>query len=536
VGWDNNEGSKEGTRQPNQGGCSRGRRSTKGRRFFLGCVRVEHLPSALPDSTKLSDTANRIRKTRYTWRPPQDLIEARELPAGFSLSFDCFISKNNMRQFAPSLDVNAFILHASLAGGAFLTRRPNVSKHEQFSYHAMRLIYQQAPGLREHLDRSFKCEQDLHVPKAGRIDQDVAHILPAGLGLDAKGNGVPWKPGDLIEHGQSEAAERGLVKADQATVIRLGLLAAARQNPFRLIKIAQAESLSLVRLALFDLGAALDPLAPAHSEMFQERLLTALERHVDKGTEGFDKWFFRQGDNLIHQIAKRKSGGQPQARETMRQAQLELIFRSFTYVGDCVCRLMAAFSKALPKPLSAAERSLFDTMYFPNPYIGGLPLILLHARFDFLQEAIKDIWERPSDRKRSGVLLRMLQYYGDMVSRKREADRRYKKQSLHRNKQGRSAEVHSLDERDAATTESKPGLFQEIAEALRQRSEASCRCGTTDYWHAQLDESKTTKELIVYDESCENCPYHERREVKQEKFERTGRAILREKLKQSTRR
>ncbi len=39
----------------------------------------------------------------------------------------------------------------------------------------------------------------------------------------------------------------------------------------------------------------------------------------------------------------------------------------------------------------------FGSLYRKQPYLGGLPLVLLNDRFAFLREAILDVWADPLD-------------------------------------------------------------------------------------------------------------------------------------------
>src|SRR5262249_14233001 len=149
--------------------------------------------------------------------------------------------------------------------------------------------------------------------------------------------------------------------------------------------------------------------------------------------------------------------------------------------------------------------------------LGGLPLILLHDRFDFVREAILDIWEQPRNRRRVGGLLRLLHYYAAMASKKRGGGRPYKRQRPHPHDRNRSAVMLPLDpERDVI--EAEPDHFQEIAAALREKRGASCRCGTTRNWRARLVEEETTTRLIVLDDGCGACGVTERVTVPVQQF------------------
>ena len=169
-----------------------------------------------------------------------------------------------------------------------------------------------------------------------------------------------------------------------------------------------------------------------------------------------------------------------------------------------------AFCDALPDRLTEPERVIFDTMYRKQPCLGHLPLIVLHERFDFLRKAILEVWDCPQDPSRMGVVLRMLQIYGEMTSKRREGDRRYKKQIQHRNLQNRIALKMGLDADFETATEAVTDEFQELAGALQERRGASCTCRTTHYWHAHLVGEEMVKKRIVLHDECERCGHHER--------------------------
>lgn len=466
-------------------------------------------------------SVGRVQTARYTWRPPPGA--AAELPPDFALAFDCLAGPDGVRRFAPGGPVPAFVVRAALGGYALLATRPGLTPEQRFSYHATRLVFQKAAGLREHLDRTFARESDLYVTRAGQAGGDEGHVLPADLGLDAGGRGTPWGPRDVIANGRDEALAAGHPDPDPAACIRLGLLAAARRNPLDPAAVSEAGGLGLVRLALFDLGPAPGSVDGTVADTVEARLCAALERHAGDDTESFSRWFFGSPDDLAHAIAKQKKGGGPVPREVVRQALLELVFRSYRYVGDCVHLQATAFARALPDPLTAGERAIFGSLYRKQPYLGGLPLVLLHDRFAFLREAILDVWADPLDAGRVGTLLRLLEYYGVMVGKRREADRRYKARSQHRNERGRVGRELELDpDRDAA-----PGptadRFQEIAAVLRDTRGATCPCGTTHAWRATLADVGEAADPVVIEDGCGRCGYRETVEITRDQILQAGR-------------
>jgi len=221
----------------------------------------------------------------------------------------------------------------------------------------------------------------------------------------------------------------------------------------------------------------------------------------------------------------RKCGG-PIAREVVRRSLLDLVFDAFTYVGDCVCLQMQALLQALPLPLAERERSLFEALYFKQDYLGGLPLILLRDRFPFLKEAILDIFAAPGDPGPVGVLLRLLQYYEEMDSARREVDRGLKRREIHNKATGQVARTVSLDDGMSGTSAAASNdLFGKIAAWLRDDRGINCLCTDAGTWTARLLDGEVDGEVLLIDVECEQCCYSERIEVERGEFEEIGREL-----------
>lgn len=462
-------------------------------------------------------------QSQYVWRPSPE-IEA-ELPTGFHHDFDCFCGRDGVRRFTPGGGgVGAFIVSASLSGSVLLARRRDLDREQRFGYHAARLLYQLGPRLREHFGRSFQQEQDLYIPRAGCTAD--THVLPEGLGQEPQSVGRSWGPAELVSQGREKAIDAGCSNPDPGTCIRFGLLEAARRNPLDPGRLSEADALKIVRLGLFDLGPAQDRVEEPQIAEVTSRLLGAIERHLEDDTEKFNRWFFEEVDNVVHQVAKRKGSGGPIAREVVRQAILEIVFRAYRYLGDGIHELMQDFASALPQKLSVQEQIFFDRIYNRQAFLGNLPLILLQDRFDFLRECLLAILANPGEIRWEGTLLRLLQYYGEMTATKRLGDRRYKQQSQHRNSDNRSAGTWTL-RNDESAPEVAVDLFQQVAEYLREERQAACRCETTLRWRAKLDDGETTPAEIVLADFCERCGHTEPVRLTRLRFQEIGEGLLR---------
>jgi hypothetical protein len=350
----------------------------------------------------------------------------------------------------------------------------------------------------------------------------VADILPARIGLDPSGSGKRWGVADLLKRRRAHADANGESNPTPARCIAAGLFAAARINPLDPMSLSEADARVLVRLALFDLGPA-STRDEAVRQMIIERLLSEIERHVSDDTDGFDRWFFKNRDDLIHQIAKQKKRGGEISREVVRRVFLDLVFESYSYVGDCVCLQMQAFAKALPIPLEHGERELFEETYFKRPWLGGLPLILIRERFEFLRDSILEILEAPGGTNRIAVLLRLLEFYGEMTSNRREVDRSYKKRGYHRNTRGRIARtVPLLDEPPSVPSETTSRLFQKIVDRLLEDRPSRCKCDRVGHRKACLLEHDTD---VIIGLKCDECDSVERIEVPRSEFDRIAHEV-----------
>jgi hypothetical protein len=422
------------------------------------------------------------------------------LPADFSLSFSCTTTEAGDRRFAPTQSLAEFVMAASVGGLAFLAQRqPGFDAERRSTYRVMQLLYQLAPHLREHFGRSFRNPTDLYLPGARN-----RHILPVDIGLNRDGRGAAWTPAELMKQGRNKAVELK-VNPDPATCIRLGLLEAARRNPLDPHDLSETDALALVRLAAFDLGPT--SIQQARPKRVQDRLLKALKRHLADDDETFGRWFANV-DNIVHQIGKQKKPDGAIDREVVRQCLLEMVFRAYRYVGDCVHEQMCAFRNAIPKELNTSENLLFESLYCKQPYLGGLPLVLLHGRFEFLREFFLETWGHRDAEQQTGVLLRLLDYYRQMTNARREGDRSYKSRSNARNAAGKPARIDALtaaSEAEAANDENCDE-WAEITEYLRKDRNIVCPgCRNNERWVATYSNGALNGHVVALQFGCKKC-------------------------------
>lgn len=438
-----------------------------------------------------------------TWRPRGAI--AGHLPPGHTLPMTCLAAPGGPRRFVPAMPTANFLLHASLGGLAILQEAGKLPEEQAGTYHAMRLIYQHATLQREHLGRSFKTSRDLRVHAAVRGAVGAGDILPDDLGRDGSGAGRRWTIAELLDRGRAHARLRDGEEPGPGRCIAAGLYVAAARDPLDPGGFSPAQSLGLVHQGLFDLGPSPDPVDPATKLEVTDRLMTFLAKHLRDDTATFDRRFFRDRENLILAIAKQEKGAGPIPREAVRQALLGLVVQSHRHLGDCLHIQMRDFARALPVPMTPGEAGPFRAVYARQAYLGGLPLILLKDRFPFLKDAVLAILEDPDDRARQGVLLRMLEYYGSMVAKRRRADREDKRLrpgprpgpgTAPRASTGRVAS-------DGDRSDPASAAFTAVAISCGVGRRIRCRCADSERWTGRLVEESPA--IVTVEVECSGC-------------------------------
>ena len=455
---------------------------------------------------------------RYTWQPPAGL----DLPKGFDLSLDCWTAPDGLRRFVPP-DTEAMILKASLLGWSILRDRGLLDRQQSFSYHIMRLLYQHAGRRKECLGREFRREGDLRVTPAVRSDQQDCDVLSDTIGLDANGNGKRWSVGEFLRRGREAAIAAGHDSPDEGACIHFGLLEGARLSPFAVADLSERELRSLVRIGLFDLGPS--PVSIECGDLRDrviDRLLTAVDKHLDDITEEFNAWFFEGIHNVIHQVAKRKREGGEIDRDIVSQVFLELVFDAHRYMAESVHVALSMFAETVG--LSDEEFAIYELLYLKRSDLGGLLLVMLRSRFGIAKEILQEMWGDPGNRQLTGTLLRLVQLYGDMASKRRAADCEYRKISKQRNKDGEVAKTYPLREDDASSA-TEANLFPEIAGRLREQRRATCHCGETDKWQANVV-SEPTEGDVVIEYFCPVCGYEETVAVPRDEFKAVAQSVV----------
>jgi hypothetical protein len=235
----------------------------------------------------------------------------------------------------------------------------------------------------------------------------------------------------LLAAGKDAAEAAGIAKPNTSDKITYGLYSLAKQFPARC---APNTCDALLRLALFDLDWQASRVDDDLLAAVEERLIAALKSHIDDDRTKFEKWFRGAGSSLIQQIAKQvKAEGGPLPREQVMSAMLELGWRSYGYVAQCVGTQMHFFRMALPSPLNDRETKLFDLIYQPQPFFANLPLLLLGPRLTLLKPAILEIMSGSGDEDIVGAIHRLLMLHSSLSMTIRKEDRARKSSRKPRN-------------------------------------------------------------------------------------------------------
>jgi hypothetical protein len=446
------------------------------------------------------------------WLPPADLKGL--LPEGFGLPLRVHVGRDGLRRVAPVGPVGVHVDRAWCGGLALLCRHRQLDPGRQLDYRVMWFLYQRARGMRQHLRRSFHWSRDLFVTASGREAPEEVSVIPILVAKKGdEGQAVPWvRPGvrELRDRGYEAARAAGIAKPTPHQAIHYGLASYAKDDP---LSVPDHEVPQLVRKALFDY----DPTGPEPDtellENVYERASKALMKHTGDATPAFNTWFSGRNNTFVKQIAKQRRARDGELKpEAVRGALLRLGWDAYQYVAGCLSLQMQAVAKALPEPLTPAERKVFDEMYLPQPHYGNLPLLLLGKRIGFLRSVVLDLWENPGDRRAVGALHRLLQYYAVMAPDRRGADRRRK-----------SKRAYEYDEgRDSARARGQTN-FSRIAARVLVAKGKGCRCAEPE-WAALVEDLHT--DPITFEADCARCNAHRKLTLSRKEFAALGRPVF----------
>lgn len=362
------------------------------------------------------------RFDRYRYAAPADI-------AGSLAQFDQYVANvytpaDGLRRFLPRPEdgKDGYIAHAFQIGLSLLTRDRRWNKATHDDYCVGKLAYDWVCHARERLKPRELSAEELVTP--GRLRRDLLRwdALPEELT-----DGDDGKRGAELVHriaaaGSAAATKRGIMRPTETELIALGLMDAAAARP---PMIAEPQQIAgLVRGALFDFDDDGASISDEVWEEIGEQFEAAVRDRLSISQEQFNGWLYGKHAYMLQTVEKAAAPADDDPRSLVRRAMLELAWKGFGQVNECLHAFARAFERAISRPLNDAERQLYAGMYQNQPYFGNFVLPLLLDTKDLLKYAILDLWESPGDPQAIEVLKRMLLYRSQILPRVREMQRR----------------------------------------------------------------------------------------------------------------
>jgi hypothetical protein len=412
------------------------------------------------------------------------------------------------RRFYPAQCFDDYLATAYAGGLAVLINDLGLSSELLFSYRAMWLFFQRARASRVHLDNTLKHSDSLRVCRRGRELKSGRSLLPESVGMDSYGRGMSWSVGSLLSEGRQEAEAHGKMNPREPDCIRYGLLRAAKRNPLRLDPRAAQD---FIRAALYQPLECAPPDART-AEQVVGRTLAAMQPRMSDNSSDFDRWFWGPKNSLLRQIAKqKKSPGGAMDRATVRQVLVDQGWQGCDYVADCLHAMLHTFRRLLPTPLTERENQIFERMHLKQPMFGDLPLMMLGDRFHLLAPILEDVWVEPDNAEAVAVMYRLLDYYGEMATARRAADRLVKARGKGATNKGQAAVVVDQPPDDllgggyrAEETNRAAVILGDLAEQLCKEKGVSCGCADPSWKIRSHGQDDVDALLTLY---CEYCPF-----------------------------
>jgi hypothetical protein len=306
----------------------------------IGSIEVVELPAIETHQHRAAEHVT--ERLLYRWSPPSDLVQ--KLPADYSVALECWRWNTGVRHFTPanpkladfsgytSYDLPAFALEASVGGQALLWRRGERAPHAWLPYGVARLFMQYAQHLREHLGRTRKLSDALHLCIAARKIRGEIDALPGDIGLNEKGEGERWNAARLMEEGRLAAKARRITSASDDDIVRLGLLAAAELNP---LEMSDAESEFITRATIFLLNTDLPTPSDELLKFVAIKISDSIDKKQDVSNEEFRTWIEDPHSSLIRSI--QRASKDKLGRKEIRAALLELAWLSIKSLSENHC-------------------------------------------------------------------------------------------------------------------------------------------------------------------------------------------------------
>jgi hypothetical protein len=426
-----------------------------------------------------ADTSLR-RDGRCTWRPRPERWRQLLTSDAFSLelALDCYGTKEGHRRFIPSEGAMGTTARAAILGSVIRDRFRRTRPEDDALNASAVQLWRTAPHLSELFGRQFKRISDLRVPRSSSC---FPNVLPDDLGTVDGSRSPDSSISKLLRVGHNAALAAGQ-KPTQERCIQYGLFEAAKVRPIPESELTKTRVRRLLRFSLFDLGHATDAVDRETRRRVRRRFIGAMQKHGNVSGDAFEQWLTSDFDNIIHQLSKKQKPDGAINRRTVRQALVEESFDAYFEVAKCMDVGMKTFAAALQPPLNPSERRNFAILYYGQPWLGGLTLLMLQAHFGFLRATVLNVLENPNSVEARGVLIRMLLFYGQMAKNRRQADREAKESRFARNSAGRRVKQLGTHVERAGSRQPRSASAADVVNQFLETRVASCRCGVEARW------------------------------------------------------
>ena len=272
------------------------------------------------------------------------------------------------------------------------------------------------------LRRQYNGPKDFYVSANIRMEMEIEPLA------SMISNGRLSGTSALMELGKEVAQREGIEKPNSKQIVQHALFALAKDDPIQLDSLSPEKTRGLVRMALLESEWDRGNVTDEELQFVLEEFVDILESRLDKTDEDFYESLEGPKNSVVTQITRRlEKRGMEIPRDRVTAALAELGFRGIMqWVGNLEV-LMRSVAAELTEPLTGANLKRFEVLYYPQPWLDNKPLFLFAERFGFLQRGIEELLFSSDVQRSSGIILRMLEYYGMLSWYRREADRTRKR-------------------------------------------------------------------------------------------------------------
>ncbi len=305
-----------------------------------------------------------------------------------------------------------------------------------FSYRMLWFFFNRARKMQQYIRKRFLQQMDLELQEKEQArkshGEEPMGILPWTSDEQSRKRGYPASLREFFDQGNQEAFQHGVEEPTTAHKIEFSLARAAKLESR--ISLDEEQAAKLVKNALFDVDDITELPTGETAQQLEELILHHLFSQItgDKNQPEFDNWFAGGRSVLVKELARQlKDHDESDATGLITAALVQYGWYASQYLAGCIQAVMHDVSKCLPQPLTADEKDAFELLYNPQSSFGGLPLILLGDRLEFVRIIAGELLAAPKDTERIGEIHCLLQFYVSMVQARREADRESKRASHH---------------------------------------------------------------------------------------------------------